>query len=149
MNKKAFIITIDTERDNQWEQSIQALTENAKYIPRFQKLCNRYRFKPVYLTDYAMANDDFFVGYIKEQEKAGNCEVGMHLHAWDNPPYNILDWQLDCGKSYLYEYDQNTIREKLKRLDEQLKKNISEKIISHRAGRWAINDEYLCELEKL
>lgn len=149
MKKKAFIITIDTERDNQWEKSIQAPTDNAYYIPRFQELCNKYNFKVVYLTDYAMANNEYFVSYIKEQEKSGNCEIGMHLHAWDTPPSNSIDTKTKYGKPYLYEYEQDIMREKLKRLDDILKRKITENIVSHRAGRWAMNQKYFFELANL
>ena len=39
---KYFIITIDTEGDDQWnwKYGSKITTENVKYLPRFQKLCN-------------------------------------------------------------------------------------------------------------
>lgn len=47
---KHFIITVDTEGDNLWEykKGTPIGTENAKYLPRFQSLCEKYGFKPVY-----------------------------------------------------------------------------------------------------
>ena len=44
MEKKFFIITIDTESDNQWDSSKNQTTENARFIPRFQELCEKYGF---------------------------------------------------------------------------------------------------------
>ena len=40
---KSFIITIDTEGDNLWayHKGDPIKTENVKFIPRFQDLCNR------------------------------------------------------------------------------------------------------------
>ena len=51
---KKFIITIDTEGDNLWEWKFgdAITTENVKYLPRFQNLCNDFGFKPVWLTNY-------------------------------------------------------------------------------------------------
>ena len=67
---KKFLITIDTESDNQWDYDNPISTENAKFLPRFQELCERYKFKPTWLTNYEMANDDFFCHYMKEKQDA-------------------------------------------------------------------------------
>ncbi|WP_395754844.1 hypothetical protein [Edwardsiella ictaluri] len=55
MSHPGFIITIDTEGDNLWQNHDRITTENARYLPRFQLLCEKYGFKPVYLTNYEMA----------------------------------------------------------------------------------------------
>ena len=62
MSKK-FIITVDTEGDNlwNWRAGDSVSTENSRYIPRFQELCDKYGFKPVYLTNYEMACCDRFM----------------------------------------------------------------------------------------
>jgi len=48
MSETPFIITIDTEGDNLWANPREITTHNAAYLPRFQSLCERFRFKPVY-----------------------------------------------------------------------------------------------------
>lgn len=48
----AFIITIDTEGDNLWQNHKYIATENVHFLPRFQTLCEKYLFKSVYLTNY-------------------------------------------------------------------------------------------------
>jgi hypothetical protein len=65
---KHFIITVDTEGDNLWEykKGPPIGTENAKYLPRFQSLCEKYGFKPVYFTNYEMASSDTFVTEAKK-----------------------------------------------------------------------------------
>ena len=79
--KKNFIITIDNEEDNQWNNSEECTTKNAQFLPRFQMLCERYGFKPVYLTTYNMAKNPFFVEFgtssypFKEQRPCHNCET--------------------------------------------------------------------------
>ena len=55
---KYFIITVNTKGDNLWNWHLgdDITTYNAKYILRFQNLCEKYNFIPVYLTNYEMAS---------------------------------------------------------------------------------------------
>ena len=80
--KKYFIITVDTEGDNLWnyKKGTTVQTENSLFVQRFQDLCNKYGFKPVWLTNYEMASDDRYVEYIKAKEEKGLCEVFMSTH---------------------------------------------------------------------
>ena len=90
---KKFLISIDTEGDNlwAWKTGDKITTENARFLPRFQELCEKYGFKPTYLTNHEMANDPFFVRYFKQRNLSGKCEIGMHLHAWNSPPnYDLI-----------------------------------------------------------
>ena len=70
---KYFIISIDTESDNAWEKSNEIKMDNFLELPRFQKLCESYGFKPTYLVNYEMANSLFFKEFgseiIKNQTK--------------------------------------------------------------------------------
>ena len=85
---KKFLITIDTEGDNlwQWKDGDSIGTDNTKYLPRFQKLCDKYGFKPTWLTNYEMMMDDNYVQFITEVVNEDRGEIGMHLHAWSTPP---------------------------------------------------------------
>lgn len=92
MKQRYFIITVDTEGDNLWRhvEGNPIGTRNAEYLPRFQSLCEKYGFKPVYLTNYEMAMSDVFVKEAKDWLSKGACEIGVHLHAWNNPPIHEL-----------------------------------------------------------
>ena len=81
MSETPFIITIDTEGDNLWARPREITTRNAQYLPRFQSLCERFRFKPVYLTNYEMALSDVFVEFARDVVARGAGEIGMHLPA--------------------------------------------------------------------
>ena len=140
---KKFIITIDTEGDNLWEwkQGDEITTENVKYLPRFQKLCNDFGFKPVWLTNYEMLQDSRFLEFIAniEQQKIG--ELGMHLHAWSTPPnYDLTVVQ--NGAPYLIEYPTEIMEEKISVITNFIKLNVGVNPISHRAGRWAMDERY-------
>ena len=61
MKDKYFLISVDTEGDNQWDPSKEVSTQNVEYIPRFQELCEKYGYKPVWLSNYEMVCDDKYV----------------------------------------------------------------------------------------
>ena len=142
MQKPAFLITIDTEGDNLWQKHDSITTENARYLPRFQQLCEKYGFKPVWLTNYEMAVDPFFIDFAKQVIAQRTGEIGMHLHAWNSPPLQPLtdnDWK---HKPYLIEYAKEVIQQKVAFLTHLLEETFQTKMLSHRAGRWAFNEIY-------
>lgn len=142
MTKPAFLITIDTEGDNLWQNHSSITTENARFLPRFQALCEQYNFKPVYLTNYEMAVDPFYVEFARDVIARGTGEVGMHLHAWNSPPEVPLtdnDWRY---KPYLIEYPDAQMRAKIEYMTHLLEETFQIKMVSHRAGRWAFDERY-------
>ena len=142
---KPFFITIDTEGDALWDNpSIENITtENSLFIPRFQELCERYGFIPIWLVDYEMACDDRFVKYIKPKSDAGLCEVGIHVHARNNPPLFKIEGEAETGAAYLIEYPEDIMMEKFLFLKKVLEDKIGKPVITHRAGRWCLNDKYI------
>lgn len=140
---KYFIITVDTEGDNLWTNisGENITTNNTEYIPRFQALCEKYGFKPVYLTNYEMVNDHQFVSFAKKWLEDGNCEIGVHLHAWNNPPFYELSGRYNSNP-YLIEYPKEIMKEKFGVIYNLIKEKFGISPISHRAGRWAMNDDY-------
>lgn len=149
MREKSFIITVDTEGDDLWsyKEGDIVRTENSLAIPRFQELCEKFQFKPVYLTNYEMINDDRFVTYVKDKVNNNLCEVGIHVHAWNNPPYYELEKKYN-GNSYLIEYPEDIMRDKFGRTYEMIKNKLGINPVSHRAGRWAMNDIYFKVLKE-
>lgn len=143
---KKFLISIDTEGDNLWRWRIgkQITTENAKYLPRFQELCEKYGFKPTYLTNYEMAKNPFFANYFKNKLDDNLCEIGMHLHAWNSPPLYDLEIRNDVpvGAPFITEYPIEITEEKVCFLTELLENTFETEIFTHRSGRWATNQEY-------
>lgn len=146
-DNKIFLITIDTEGDNQWDVKKGISTENSKYIPRFQELSEKYGFKPTWLTNYEMANDEYYVNYMKPRQEKGLCEIGMHLHAWNSPPEYKLN-KINEEREYLIEYPKNVMESKIDFLTKVITEKFGIKPVSHRSGRWTTNGEYLEMLEK-
>jgi len=138
----SFLITIDTEGDNLWARPDVVTTENSRFLPRFQKLCESWGFKPTYLVDYDMARSDPFVEFGKDVLRRKEAEIGMHNHAWNTPPLGQLTDDDNAHHPYLIEYPKSALRDKVALMTELLGESFGVAIRSHRAGRWAFNGVY-------
>lgn len=145
---KSFIITVDTEGDNLWtyHKGDTVETNNVKFIPRFQNLCNTYGFKPVWLTNYEMISSDEYVSTMKPYVDGGLCEIGIHVHAWNTPPFYDLKGSYG-GNPYLIEYPDDIMREKFATTYNLIVERLGVKPVSHRSGRWAMDERYFKLLE--
>jgi hypothetical protein len=142
MPETPFIITIDTEGDDLWARPREITTRNAQYLPRFQSLCERFGFKPVYLTNHEMAMSGAFVEFGRDVLARGAGEIGMHLHAWNSPPLAPLTADDFHYQPYLIEYPESVMRDKIRTLTDVLEDRFGRKMVSHRAGRWAFDGRY-------
>ncbi len=146
MSDTPFIITIDTEGDDLWSRPRQITTRNAEYLPRFQSLCERFGFKPVYLTNYEMAMSDAFVEFGRDVAARDAGEIGMHLHAWNSPPLVPLTGDDFRYQPYLIEYPDQVMRDKIKVLTHVLEDCFGRTVVSHRAGRVGFDGRYAAML---
>jgi len=138
----SFLITIDVEGDNQWENTGKLSTKNSTFLYRFQELCDRYGFKPTYLSNYEMAMCQDFRHFGQNTLADGNAEIGMHLHPWNMPPKHSLTVDDQRYKPYLIEYPSAVIEAKVDYMTKLLQDVFTTDIYSHRAGRWGFNKEY-------
>jgi hypothetical protein len=146
MSQTPFIITVDTEGDDLWARPRDITTRNSEYLPRFQSLCERFRFKPVYLTSYEMAMSETFVEFGRDVLSRGAGEIGMHLHAWNSPPLAPLTNDDFRYQPYLIEFPEAMMKRKIRTLTRLLEDRFDQKVISHRAGRWAFDGRYAAML---
>ena len=146
MLETPFIITIDTEGDDLWARPRRITTRNAEYLPRFQALCERYGFRPVYLTNYEMAMSEAFVEFGRDLLERNTGEIGMHLHAWNSPPLIPLTGDDFRFQPYLIEYPDAVMRQKIHVLTAILEERFERNMISHRAGRWGFDGRYAAML---
>ena len=140
--KPAFVITVDTEGDNLWAAPDRITTENSKFIPRFQALCEKYGLKPTYLTDYHMAQCPVFSQHGRRWMRENKAEIGAHMHPWNTPPIKHVTDNDDRFGPYAAEYPPELIGEKFAFLNRLLEDIFEEKMISHRAGRWGFDGNY-------
>jgi hypothetical protein len=147
-SRPAFLITIDTEGDDLWSHPHEITTRNARWLPRFQQLCETYGFLPTYLTNYEMARCPVFRAFGQDVLRRGAGEIGMHLHAWNSPPLIPLTSDDFACAPYLIEYPRDVMFEKVDFMTRLLRETFETGISSHRAGRWGFDAVYahiLCE----
>lgn len=136
-----FFLTVDAEGDNLWKRPEKILSSNTERLYRFQLLCEKYNIKPIYLTNYEAAINLNYQKFIKKHKQ--NLEIGLHLHAWNSPPYYNLTGNDYKYHPYLHEYPENIIAEKIKYMVNLLKKTFNSNIISHRGGRYSISENII------
>lgn len=140
--RPAFLVTVDTEGDNLWARPKSITAENAKYLPRLQSLCEKYRLKPTYFTNWEMSQSQQFGEFGRDVLERGAGEVGMHLHAWNSPPIIPLTSDDFHFQPYLIEYPPDQIREKVRVMTETLAHVFGQRPTSHRSGRWGFDETY-------
>jgi hypothetical protein len=146
----AFIVTIDTEGDNPWaRKSGPVETKNVCFLPRFQRLCERYRLRPTYVTTHEIALDPAFVAFGRDIVARDAGEIGTHPHAWNSPPIVPLTRDDDRYHPYMTEYPVRVMEEKLRALTGKLEDTFGVKMVSHRAGRWGFDPVYANLLYRL
>lgn len=137
-----FIISIDTEGDNQWDFGSDLTVENIKFVPRFQNLCEKYHIKPTYLVTSEVCNDDFAKEIFSDYWKKETAEVGSHLHVWTTPPFLDQDGYRsnDASHGFANELPVDILSDKLKCLTEQVNSAFGKRPESFRSGRYGFNE---------
>lgn len=149
MPETPFIITVDTEGDDLWSRPREITTHNARFLPRFQSLCEHYGYRPVYLANYEMATCAEFVEFGCDVLKRNAGEIGMHLHAWNSPPLIPLTDDDFRYQPYLIEYPDAVMKEKIEVMTRLLEERFGEPVVSHRAGRFGFDGRYAAMLLEL
>jgi hypothetical protein len=146
MSETPFIITVDTEGDDIWSRPREITTRNALFLPRFQALCERFGYRPVYLANYEMVDSEEFLEFGRDVLRRNAGEIGMHLHAWNSPPLVPLTDDDFRHQPYLIEYSDEVMREKIKVMTVLLAERFGRPVVSHRAGRFGFDGRYAAML---
>jgi hypothetical protein len=117
-------------------------TRNAAFLVRFQELCESFGLRPTYLTNHEMARAPEFQELGRDAVRRGTAEVGMHLHAWDSPPYAPLTDDDAGHHPFLTEYPVTVMRDKIRAQTRLLEDVFGIPVRSHRAGRWSFDERY-------
>ena len=142
------IITIDTEGDNQWDPALPRSTENIRFIPRFQELCDRYRFPPTYLCTYDVVSAPSFDEILLPLDASRRAEIGAHLHPWTTPPFSQWD-RSDTVAAYPSELPTGIFGRKLECLTSLIANKLGRPPRSYRAGRWGLSAAHIPVLLQL
>jgi hypothetical protein len=136
------IITIDTEGDNQWDPALPRSTDNIRFIPRFQDLCERYDFPPTYLCTYDVAAVPAFDEILLPLHENTRAEIGAHLHPWTSPPFSRWD-RSETVAAYPSELPAGVFARKLESLTTLLASKLGAPPRSYRAGRWGLSAAHI------
>jgi len=137
-----FIITIDTEGDNQWDHGRNLTVENIKYVDRFQILCEKYGIRPTYLVTSEVCEDSFAQQLFSDYVRENKAEVGAHLHSWTTPPFlhDAGYRQNDENHIFASELSYELVSGKIKNLTEQITRAFGRVPTSFRSGRYGFNE---------
>ncbi len=137
-----FILTIDTEADNQWNHGIPISTDNIRYVPRFQRLCDQFQIKPTYLVTSEICGDQFARDIFREYRSNGRAEIGAHLHSWTTPPFEDTEGLRynDPNHPFATELSESLLDKKIANLTLQIQDSFGVAPTSFRSGRFGFND---------
>ena len=141
------IVTVDVEED-QWgvTPSRYATVQNVRRLPTLQKLLHEFGSIPTYLLTYPVVSDPRAVAILREILEGGDCEIGMHCHPWNTPPY---EERLNNYNSMLCNLPTTLQFEKLQRLHEAIQNNFEITPIAFRSGRWGFDTEVAKNIVRL
>lgn len=130
-----FIVTIDTEEDD-WAggRATGSPVSNVAHVPAFQSLCDRYGVRPTYLLTYPITQDADAAKVFRALAARGACEIGMHCHPWNTPPF---EESLTDANSMLCNLPAELQLKKIHTLDQAIRERVGACPVSFRAGRWA------------
>lgn len=138
-----FILSIDTEGDNQWEFGSELTVENIRYVPRFQELCVKYNIKPTYLVTSEVCADSYARQIFTDYWSRDLAEIGTHLHLWTTAPFTDKDGYRfnDPNHGFASELPTDILREKLTTLTDEIITAFGKRPTSFRSGRYGFNEE--------
>ena len=143
------LVTIDTEEDN-WARysATDNPVTNIQRIPDLQTLFDEFGVRPTYLVSYPVATNLQSVDILKKILKQGKCEIGMHCHSWNTPPFDAKA-AITERDTMLCNLPEAVVHEKMAVLHEAIINNFGIVPVSFRAGRWGFGPAVARSLCKL
>lgn len=136
---KTLFITIDTEEDD-WARyrHTGSSVENVYMLPELQSIFDRFGAIPTYLVNWPVVMDEraraILLGFLEKER----CEIGMHCHPWNTPPF---EEEITSSNTMLCNLPSRLVRAKLTELHQALAKRFGVSPVSFRAGRWGMSGE--------
>ena len=133
------VVTVDAEED-QWGlvPSGTVSVKNIREVAALQSIFNDYHVVPTYLLTHPVADDEEAASVFQRLLDAGQCEIGMHCHPWNTPPYQE---PISRHNSMLCNLPPSLQLEKLKRLYDVISMRFGLPPLAFRSGRWGFGNE--------
>jgi hypothetical protein len=145
---RLFVI-VDTEEEFDWSAPFSRSAVGVTAIDevgRLQSTLAPYRLRPTYVIDYPVASTRSSAGRLAALARAGDCEIGAHLHPWVNPPF---DEPLGPRTSYACNLGADLEAEKLARLTAAIEEHLGIRARVYKAGRYGFGPTTARTLERL
>ena len=130
------LVTIDVEPDNVWADTHSKSFENIKHLVGFHGICLEYGVRPTYLVSWSVSNDNNCSAILEKLLHMGDCEIGIHPHLWETPPFSEQDKSDQAWVGP--QYSKDLLEAKIASLTELITQKFGAPIC-HRAGRWGLD----------
>ncbi|MEJ0016022.1 MAG: hypothetical protein WDN25_05555 [Acetobacteraceae bacterium] len=141
-------LVIDAEEDFDWANPTYGTpytTSCMRQARELQDIVSAYGVQPTYLLTYPVLDDPEVVRLLRRQIERGECDVGVQLHPWVNPPF-LGD--MDAHTSFLGSLTPEIEESKLLALKARFRQCFDRDPISFRAGRYGLGRDTSRLLEK-
>ncbi len=142
-------VAVDTESEFDWARGYERTSRSIGHLRRLgtlQAVFDRHGIRPVYLVDYAVADQEAGVRPVREIVEDGRALLGAHLHPWVTPPFHEA---LGPRSSYPGNLPARLEREKLISLTRRIEQRFGERPRVYKAGRYGLGPNSLALLDAL
>jgi hypothetical protein len=87
-------LAIDAEEDFDWDTPVHGTrysTGCMRHVQGLHDIVSAYGLRPTYLLTYPVLEDEDVMCILDRQLERGQCDVGVQLHPWVNPPFDQHD----------------------------------------------------------
>jgi hypothetical protein len=141
-------LAIDAEEDFDWRHPRRGIgysTDCMRQVRDLQDIVGAYGVRPTYLLTYPVLDDADVVCILDRQLDRGECDVGVQLHPWVNPPF---DDQTGQHTSFLGSLGAEIEERKLLALKDRFRQHFGREPRIFRAGRYGLGERTPGLLEK-
>jgi hypothetical protein len=136
--KPVLLVIVDTEENFDWGapySSASVAVHGMQQIDRLQSLFDQRGVRPIYMIDYAVANQSEGYASLASIVSSNRCEIGAHVHPWVNPP---VTEEINARNTYPFNLPAELEAEKLKQLSATIEANLKIRPTAYKAGRYGI-----------
>ncbi len=141
-------VAVDAEEDFDWSRPFRSTaysTQCMRNVRELQEIVGAYGVVPSYLLTYPVLDDDDVVRILRRQLGHGQCDVGVQLHPWVNPPFEGEDGP---GMSFSGNLAAGLEERKLMALKGRFVERFGTEPRLYRAGRYGLGPDTASMLEK-
>ena len=147
-------LVVDAEEDFNWirpHYGIHHSIANMLNLSQFQEIAKSYEAYPAYLLTYPILENRNAVKRLTRLYDRGECDLGIQLHSWVTPPFDVSveERALDVSYSFAGNLPPALERLKLMELQRRFHESFGFFPTNYRAGRYGLGKDTPAVLEEL